>query len=46
RIGSSGYGVLAVNVLLLNVDQSNLYGIFVVVDTAYSSKSGNGLDLV
>nr|GEU51400.1 hypothetical protein [Tanacetum cinerariifolium] len=35
RIGSFGYRVLAVNVLLLNVDQSILYGVSVVVDTAY-----------
>ncbi|GJR44359.1 putative reverse transcriptase domain-containing protein [Tanacetum coccineum] len=31
---------------LLNVDQSILYDVSADVDTAYSSKSGNGLDLV
>ncbi|GKB20338.1 hypothetical protein Tco_0854261 [Tanacetum coccineum] len=32
--------------LLQNVDQSIIYGISADVDTAYSSKSGNGHDLV
>ncbi|GJR58119.1 hypothetical protein Tco_1500281 [Tanacetum coccineum] len=36
-IGSSGYNVLAENVLLLNVDQSILYGVSANVDTTYSS---------
>ncbi|GJS27952.1 reverse transcriptase domain-containing protein [Tanacetum coccineum] len=44
--GASGYGVLAVNVFLQNVDQSILYGVSADVDTTYSSKSGNGLEFV
>ncbi|GJS94433.1 hypothetical protein Tco_0801401 [Tanacetum coccineum] len=33
-------------VFLQNVDQSILYGVSADVDTTYSSKSGDGLDLV
>ncbi|GJT16487.1 hypothetical protein Tco_0875193 [Tanacetum coccineum] len=44
--GASGYGILAANVLLLNVDRSILYDVSDDVDTSYSSKLGNGLDLV
>ncbi|GJR38330.1 hypothetical protein Tco_1214014 [Tanacetum coccineum] len=39
-----GYGELAENVFLMVFDQSIIYGISVDVDTAYSSKSGNGLE--
>ncbi|GKA61074.1 hypothetical protein Tco_0760481, partial [Tanacetum coccineum] len=38
-----GYGELAENVLLMVFDQSIIYGVSADVDTAYSSKSGNGL---
>ncbi|GKA48876.1 hypothetical protein Tco_0741834 [Tanacetum coccineum] len=33
-------------VVIQNVDQSILYGVSADVDMSYSSKSGNGLDLV
>ncbi|GJU35543.1 hypothetical protein Tco_1183897 [Tanacetum coccineum] len=36
----------AKSIIIKNVDQSILYGVSDVVDKAYSSKSGNGLDLV
>ncbi|GJT07873.1 ty3-gypsy retrotransposon protein [Tanacetum coccineum] len=39
-----GYGELAENVLLMVFDQSIIYGVSADVDTAYSSKSGNGLE--
>ncbi|GJV77536.1 hypothetical protein Tco_1509120 [Tanacetum coccineum] len=39
-----GYGELAENVLLKVFDQSIIYGVSADVDTAYSSKSGNGLE--
>ncbi|GKB21813.1 hypothetical protein Tco_0855736 [Tanacetum coccineum] len=38
-----GYGVLAESVLFLIFDQSIIYDVYTDVDTAYSSKSGNGL---
>ncbi|GJY20232.1 RNA-directed DNA polymerase, eukaryota, reverse transcriptase zinc-binding domain protein, partial [Tanacetum coccineum] len=38
-----GYGVLAGSVLFLIFDQSIIYDVYTNVDTAYSSKSGNGL---
>ncbi|GJZ32176.1 hypothetical protein Tco_0577612 [Tanacetum coccineum] len=43
RIGLLGYGVLAESVLFLIFDQSIIYDVYTDVDTAYSSKSGNGL---
>ncbi|GJS18021.1 hypothetical protein Tco_0412493 [Tanacetum coccineum] len=39
-----GYGELAENVFLMVFDQSIIYGVSVDVNTAYSSKSGNGLE--
>ncbi|GJY30973.1 hypothetical protein Tco_0414468, partial [Tanacetum coccineum] len=39
-----GYEVLAENVFFLIVDQSIRYGVSADMDTAYSSKSGNGLE--
>ncbi|GKB63059.1 hypothetical protein Tco_0919245, partial [Tanacetum coccineum] len=39
-----GYGELAENVLLMIFDQSIIYGVSADMDTAYSSKSGNGLE--
>ncbi|GKE99552.1 hypothetical protein Tco_0022903, partial [Tanacetum coccineum] len=39
-----GYGELAEIVLLMVFDQSIIYGVSADVDTAYSSKSGNGLE--
>ncbi|GJU68957.1 hypothetical protein Tco_1255216 [Tanacetum coccineum] len=39
-----GYEELAENVLLMVFDQSIIYGVSAGVDTAYSSKSGNGLE--
>ncbi|GJY96804.1 hypothetical protein Tco_0513714 [Tanacetum coccineum] len=49
RIGPPRYGVsdlleLAENVLLMVFDQSIIYGVSTDVDTAYSSKSDNGLE--
>ncbi|GJX26176.1 hypothetical protein Tco_0232472 [Tanacetum coccineum] len=44
RIGLLGYGVLAESVLFLIFDQSIIYDVYTDVDTAYSSKSGNGLE--
>ncbi|GKF09288.1 hypothetical protein Tco_0043512, partial [Tanacetum coccineum] len=38
------YGELAENVFLMVFDQSIIYGVSVDVNTAYSSKSGNGLE--
>ncbi|GKB26768.1 hypothetical protein Tco_0866169 [Tanacetum coccineum] len=38
-----GYGELAENVFLMVFDQSIIYGVSADVDTAYSSKSSNGL---
>ncbi|GJT55265.1 hypothetical protein Tco_0990319 [Tanacetum coccineum] len=38
-----GYGELAENVLFMVFDQSIIYDVYTDVDTAYSSKSGNGL---
>ncbi|GKC39217.1 hypothetical protein Tco_1051601 [Tanacetum coccineum] len=43
RIELLGYGVLAESVLFLIFDQSIIYDVYTDVDTAYSSKSGNGL---
>ncbi|GJY24944.1 hypothetical protein Tco_0399670 [Tanacetum coccineum] len=39
-----GYGILAESVLFLIFDQSIIYDVYTDVDTAYSSKSGNGLE--
>ncbi|GJX44572.1 hypothetical protein Tco_0261248 [Tanacetum coccineum] len=39
-----GYEELAENVLLMVFDQSIIYGVSAGMDTAYSSKSGNGLE--
>ncbi|GJR18806.1 hypothetical protein Tco_0967333 [Tanacetum coccineum] len=39
-----GYGELAKNVLLMVFDQSIIYDVSADVDTAYSSKSSNGLE--
>ncbi|GJU51808.1 putative reverse transcriptase domain-containing protein [Tanacetum coccineum] len=44
RIELLGYGVLAESMLFLIFDQSIIYDIYTDVDTAYSSKSGNGLE--
>ncbi|GKE16825.1 hypothetical protein Tco_1424402, partial [Tanacetum coccineum] len=44
RIGFLGYGVLAESVLFLIFDQSIIYDVYTDVDTAYSSKSSNGLE--
>ncbi|GJR38328.1 hypothetical protein Tco_1214012 [Tanacetum coccineum] len=38
------YGELAENVFLMVFDQSIIYGVSIDVNTAYSSKSGNGLE--
>ncbi|GJW31754.1 hypothetical protein Tco_0051786 [Tanacetum coccineum] len=43
RIELLGYGVLAESVHFLIFDQSIIYDVYTDVDTAYSSKSGNGL---
>ncbi|GKF90879.1 hypothetical protein Tco_0274580, partial [Tanacetum coccineum] len=43
-LGPWVYGELAENVLLMIFDQSIIYGVSADVDTAYSSKSGNGLE--
>ncbi|GJZ16157.1 hypothetical protein Tco_0551834 [Tanacetum coccineum] len=43
RIELLGYGVLAESVLFLIFDQSIIYDVYTDVDTAYSSKSSNGL---
>ncbi|GJX69844.1 hypothetical protein Tco_0305571 [Tanacetum coccineum] len=43
RIELLGYGVLAESVFFLIFDQSIIYDVYTDVDTAYSSKSGNGL---
>ncbi|GKB90485.1 hypothetical protein Tco_0962757 [Tanacetum coccineum] len=44
--GAFGYGVLDGNHAFYNVDQIIFYCVSVDVDTGYSSKSRNGLDLV
>nr|GFA54035.1 hypothetical protein [Tanacetum cinerariifolium] len=44
--GSSKYGVLLEIMFALSVDQGIIYGSFDEVDTAYSSKSGNGHEFV
>ncbi|GJW07935.1 hypothetical protein Tco_1570358 [Tanacetum coccineum] len=44
RIELLGYGVLAESVLFLIFDQSIIYDVYTDVDTAYSSKSCNGLE--
>ncbi|GJY37391.1 hypothetical protein Tco_0422769 [Tanacetum coccineum] len=43
RIELLGYGVLAKSVLFLIFDESIIYNVYTDMDTAYSSKSGNGL---
>ncbi|GJT31844.1 hypothetical protein Tco_0922263 [Tanacetum coccineum] len=46
RIGSSKYGMLLEIVFALSVDQGIIYGVSDEVDTAYSSKTDNGLEFV
>ncbi|GJT41294.1 hypothetical protein Tco_0941159 [Tanacetum coccineum] len=46
RIGSSKYDVLLEIVFALSVDQGIIYYVSDEVDTVYSLKSGNGLELV
>ncbi|GKE78220.1 hypothetical protein Tco_1544340 [Tanacetum coccineum] len=43
RIELLGYRVLVKSVLFLIFDQTIIYDVYTDVDTAYSSKSGNGL---